>query len=590
MDRYLDDVSHYSGPSSSGSNCSRYSQYSTLVNERDDLSHLSISDTLLTDGITRTPYGQYFGCLSSCTNGSIYDNCWMNEISSKNSPTLLQTPRKGTRLRRTVSRSQPDLSKLKQKREDSSLHISNSPLAEKILMKAGSPRKSPKVKEDDCWTNAELLDALLQENLVLKEEVRLQAAKLEKLSRLESELCSIQASHQALIRMNERRETLERTARLRLECETRKLQELNEDLRNQVDMLTNRILSGLNTCPAGEIGREMAQRDLTIARLLSQNKELMSLKNQQEIELSAQRATLQEQRKHIDLLDAALAVKSQCKCQNYQESKKQVSGPVQGAGSQELVGRQLEGERGALRVSQRSQGSVKSVGTDSGDSGIAAPEPPVSSLPPAYPLLPSDSTNLRQQLWEAQKHIELLRGQMQQWQRPPGTVYELKNQGGVSHQQDTGPRRSNLRATIPIRKSSPLPPRASLRSLPRTKAPPSGRGGMGPHHGSVAQIGNSSLSIAAQNDQRVREFSSPSRIDLGYTPLYLRTGHSPSPFMARTPSTGSEGKMTKDKAKCQLTSYARFEPEIAAPASQEKLDYMIHALRNEQQRYPGHFQ
>ena len=45
---------------------------------------------------------------------------------------------------------------------------------------------------------------------------------------------------------------------------------------------------------------------LTILPSLSADKELVAAKERQEIELAAQRATLQEQRTHIDILDTAL--------------------------------------------------------------------------------------------------------------------------------------------------------------------------------------------------------------------------------------------------------------------------------------------
>lgn len=43
-----------------------------------------------------------------------------------------------------------------------------------------------------------------------------------------------------------------------------------------------------------------------LGRILILDKELAAVKERQEIELAAQRATLQEQRTHIDILDTAL--------------------------------------------------------------------------------------------------------------------------------------------------------------------------------------------------------------------------------------------------------------------------------------------
>ncbi|KAH6939550.1 hypothetical protein HPB50_019338 [Hyalomma asiaticum] len=55
-----------------------------------------------------------------------------------------------------------------------------------------------------------------------------------------------------------------------------------------------------------ELKKEVSRRDVLIAQLLTQNKELTAEKERKEIELQAQRATLQEQRNHIDILDNAL--------------------------------------------------------------------------------------------------------------------------------------------------------------------------------------------------------------------------------------------------------------------------------------------
>merc|ERR1719445_618105 len=49
------------------------------------------------------------------------------------------------------------------------------------------------------------------------------------------------------------------------------------------------------------------RKDALINQLVSQNKELMAAKDRQDIELTAQRETIQEHRTHIDVLDSALS-------------------------------------------------------------------------------------------------------------------------------------------------------------------------------------------------------------------------------------------------------------------------------------------
>lgn len=46
--------------------------------------------------------------------------------------------------------------------------------------------------------------------------------------------------------------------------------------------------------------------DISLYNIMFLDKELVAAKERQEIELAAQRATLQEQRTHIDILDTAL--------------------------------------------------------------------------------------------------------------------------------------------------------------------------------------------------------------------------------------------------------------------------------------------
>merc|ERR1719233_1810880 len=62
-------------------------------------------------------------------------------------------------------------------------------------------------------------------------------------------------------------------------------------------------IPGLDSILRGEIMR----KDALINQLVNQNKEMLSTKERQDIELTAQRETLQEQRTHIDVLDSALS-------------------------------------------------------------------------------------------------------------------------------------------------------------------------------------------------------------------------------------------------------------------------------------------
>lgn len=142
---------------------------------------------------------------------------------------------------------------------------------------------------------------------------------------MEQEILKVHRSHEELVQSCDRRERLERAARGRLQSDCRRLQELNRTLREQVDLLSTQMLSrspAPDSLGPESVRRELNKREVLIAQLITQSKlwfcdkqkfilylvdkELVAAKERQEIELAAQRATLQEQRTHIDILDTAL--------------------------------------------------------------------------------------------------------------------------------------------------------------------------------------------------------------------------------------------------------------------------------------------
>ncbi|KAI9561807.1 hypothetical protein GHT06_012768 [Daphnia sinensis] len=175
------------------------------------------------------------------------------------------------------------------------------------------------VRRDDAeavWSTPELVDAILEENFKLRQQVQNHQDHIAKLQKFEKELSAVQSAHQALVRSSERKESLEQSARIRLEAEWRRAQELNTALRNQVELLTSQLAlrsasvtslgSTTESASAADWQNQIARRDALIAQLVSQNKELMTNKERQDIELCAQKATLQQQRSHIEILESAL--------------------------------------------------------------------------------------------------------------------------------------------------------------------------------------------------------------------------------------------------------------------------------------------
>ncbi|XP_046838363.1 uncharacterized protein LOC124432978 isoform X2 [Vespa crabro] len=197
----------------------------------------------------------------------------------------------------TLSRSQPDLSRIGKGDIDS------------YDPRATSPRPQTKGREEigtamgEIWPPSEMIQIVIQENSALKLELERCYNKVAKSQKLEQEISKVHRAHEELAASCERREKLERAARLRLQNDCRRLTELNRALRDQIDLLSSRT----DSPPIVEsMKKELTQRELLIGQLISQNKELAAAKERQEIELAAQRATLQEQRTHIDILDTAL--------------------------------------------------------------------------------------------------------------------------------------------------------------------------------------------------------------------------------------------------------------------------------------------
>lgn len=157
---------------------------------------------------------------------------------------------------------------------------------------------------------------------------------------------------------SERREKLERAARQRL-------QDDNRMLRQQYELLLSQIESPLSGMPANAtdeilmLKREIGKRDTMLAQLIAQNKELTGCRDRQEIELAAQRATLQEQRTHIEILDAALTnaqtnvVRLEEECQKRQLYEERVVQLQQNLSSLQMARDKLEGEINDLRHLRR---------------------------------------------------------------------------------------------------------------------------------------------------------------------------------------------------------------------------------------------
>lgn len=274
---YLYNIKHMSVPPKLGSKEVTYRKYDPgvceITNIPDDylsqsqvLKHLAKEVKVPYNSENRN-YGKSVNCSSLSPN-----NEWINNTNTSN-----QSLR---------SKSQPDLTRLHKTR------IEN--LTSYTL---GNTKKDQK-----CIQN---METLIQENKNLRLHIEACYLKVAKARKLEYEVIKVYRAHEDLVKTCERREKLERLARLKLQTEIARLQETNRSLREQLDFITKQLLT-TDDSHNGIEASEISKRDTLIAQLISQNKELMLTKERQDIELSAQRATLEEQRTHINILDKAL--------------------------------------------------------------------------------------------------------------------------------------------------------------------------------------------------------------------------------------------------------------------------------------------
>ncbi|GAB0089892.1 Angiomotin [Sergentomyia squamirostris] len=154
-------------------------------------------------------------------------------------------------------------------------------------------KSQPDLTRRPADMDLETIEALMKENSLLKQQLNTCYTKVAKTQKLEEEVANIYRVHEELVQSCERREKLERAARTRLQSDLQRVQELNKALKDQVDIFQSQLLAP-------------SEHQILIAQLFTQNKELTAAKDRQEIELAAQRATLQEQRNHIGILDTAL--------------------------------------------------------------------------------------------------------------------------------------------------------------------------------------------------------------------------------------------------------------------------------------------
>ncbi|KRZ70725.1 Angiomotin [Trichinella papuae] len=139
----------------------------------------------------------------------------------------------------------------------------------------------------DDAVSTKMIKMLKDENQYLRLELEGYIKKTFKLQQLELQYQKIYREYEEFVRRQDKREQLEQQMRSRMQLEISRLKDAEE-------------------IEDSELRHEITRRDMMIAQLITQNKELLATKERQTIELDAQRVTLEEQRTHIQILDKAL--------------------------------------------------------------------------------------------------------------------------------------------------------------------------------------------------------------------------------------------------------------------------------------------
>jgi DNA repair exonuclease SbcCD ATPase subunit len=231
----------------------------------------------------------------------------------------------------------------------------------------------------------QMVERLSEENRTLRQEIEGYYKRVTKLQQFEVELQKVQTAYEALVRHTAKRENMEKVMRYSLKGEIRRLQETNRELTDQLSKaLTQLMQKGVYDDCDSDLKKELGKKDSMITKLISQNKELGTTKERLEIEVAAQRSTLQEQRSHIEVLDVALTnaqtnvakleeeVKRHATKEDHADQLQKIISQLQGAAEKrEAIEKQL---RGHLEEEIRSLKGQKSraIRTMELDEGIAS--------------------------------------------------------------------------------------------------------------------------------------------------------------------------------------------------------------------------
>nr|XP_002742269.2 PREDICTED: angiomotin-like [Saccoglossus kowalevskii] len=263
----------------------------------------------------------------------------------------------------------------------------------------------------------QMVEILSDENAALRQEVESYYQKVSKLQKFEQDIEKVQNSYEYLVKSTAKREYLEKMMRSKLELEFKLTQEKNKELEAQVESLKAHLHHQESPLIAEneQLKAELRKRDEIYRHLMNQHTEDRSNKSRVEVELAAQRATLSEQRTHIDVLDTALSnaqanvVRLQEECQRKQvyvdkvEKLQQALVAIQNASDkreqlERKVRLKLEKELDGLKAHQRA------VASQEHDEGVSLDSP-------------NNSQTLMELVKERDEKILFLEAEVTKWEQ-----------------------------------------------------------------------------------------------------------------------------------------------------------------------------
>lgn len=218
-------------------------------------------------------------------------------------------------------RSQPDLSTFWESRGSvTGLHHSHGG-------SSGSKEGSQQSLEQSCYSTesriqeydnialqaTRMVEVLTEENKGLREKLAIYDKKVSKLQKFELEIQKVHEAYEALVKSSKKREYLEQVMKKRLEEELKMVQQQNECYVRQLEDV------GVKPVGTNKRASRIEPVDGSMETLLAKHKELLTVKERQDIELANARSTILDQKQQIDILRTVQSnVRLEEECQRQQ--------------------------------------------------------------------------------------------------------------------------------------------------------------------------------------------------------------------------------------------------------------------------------